>query len=260
VEDATPVLEQAARLRTAFDRGVVWTLHGRGDEQPAYERAPVVPGLLPDYAFTVGDFQGRACVIVEFSLDGGPPGLRWLHRFRPPSPAGWQPDVLGDFQEGVDCWIGRSLARVPAGTSPVWTDFSWGHPTQRWNDALQLFADDDLALAAQMLSADPADYEARALAARTRSCLRWAPRPPPRPYGRASTRPSTGAFTAPFTGPTTLTGPPPQRSCRSTATRTERGVRPGRQKPATDPRRCVRGKCRSRSLGLAPQGEAGAIL
>lgn len=165
------VQEQAARLRAAFEAGMQRTSYGPGDV-PTYDQVPVVPNLRPDYGFTVGEFRGRACVVVEFALDGGPPGLRWLHRFRPPPQgAGWQPDVLSWFQEGVDCWMGRSLARVPAGTSPVWTDFSWGHPTQRWDDALQMFADGDLALAAETLSDDPPDDEARQLAARITGLL-----------------------------------------------------------------------------------------
>ncbi len=170
-EAMRPVQEQAARLRAAFDRGVIWTVQSRDDEEPVYEHAPVVPGLQPEYAFVVEEFLGRPCVVVEFGLEGGPPGLRWLHRFRPPQ-SGWQPDVLSGFQEGVECgWIGRSLARVPAGTSPVWTDFSWGHPSQRWTDALQLFVDGDLPLAAEVLAVNPPDAEARALAGRINDLL-----------------------------------------------------------------------------------------
>ena len=152
--------EQAAGLKHAFDAGSLSVRQGPSDPYPVEEHEPIASGLLPDYVFSVQQFRGRPCVVVEFRLEGGPPGLRWLHRFEPPtSPYPKQGQSLMKFQEGVDCWIGRSLARVPAGTSPVWTDFSWGHHRGRWSEALGLFGNGELDQAAALLREGDSDAE-----------------------------------------------------------------------------------------------------
>lgn len=161
--------EQASWLKAAFDAGCTWVLRGPADEQPVEEHAPVVHGIHPDYAFTIQEFRGRLCVVVEFGLDGDPPGVRWLHRFEPRSSVGERGDALQSFQEGVECgWIARSLARVAPGTSPVWTDFSWGHPSGRWSEAVQLFESGRLDLAAELLVSRDAGTDEREQAERIR--------------------------------------------------------------------------------------------
>jgi hypothetical protein len=158
--------EQAERLQKAFYEGVVWTVPARGDEPARYEWGPLVEGLEPDYSFKIETLREERCVVVEFAVAGGPPGLRWLHRFEPPYPAEERTDLLASFQEGVECgWLARSLARVAPGTTPVWTDFSWRHPSRRWAEAMQHLADGDLELAVEVLTVDPVTPEADAVAA-----------------------------------------------------------------------------------------------
>ena len=161
MDELALVREQAARLQAAFETGYVWTRRGPRDPCPVEQHEPVVPALLPDYVFAIQEFRGRPCVVVEFGLEGDPPGLRWLHRFEPvSSPAPEQDESLMSFQEGIDSgWLGRSLARVGAGTSPVWTDFSWGHPRGRSSEAMGLFDDGHLDQAVSVLRDEYASTE-----------------------------------------------------------------------------------------------------
>lgn len=163
------VRTQAAQLQAAFDAGTVWRTRGPGGDAWMEEHEPVVAGLHPDYVFTIQEHRGCPCVVVEFGLDGDPPGVRWLHRFEPATLEAAGASALQDFQEGVECgWIGRSLARVPPGTSPVWTDFSWGHPSSRWSEAMQLFEADRLDCAIRILGQLAPNDEARIQAGRIR--------------------------------------------------------------------------------------------
>lgn len=154
------VREQAAQLKAAFDTGMLCRTRLPGADEWVEQHEPVVAALRPDYVFSVQEHRGHPCVVVEFGLDGDPPGVRWLHRFAPPTLEAGGADGLPVFQEGVECgWIGRSLARVPPGTSPVWTDFSWGHPSRRWHEAMQLVEAGRLHDAIGLLEQTAPDHE-----------------------------------------------------------------------------------------------------
>jgi hypothetical protein len=120
-----PVDEQLGRLQRTFTAGLIW--HGRDDLPGAHgRREPFVRGLNEtDYSFAIREFQGRRCVVLEFGHDSAP-GVRFVHRFRPPHP---DDEDFSDvhFMENVETGkLTRSRTRASQDASVVWTDFSWG--------------------------------------------------------------------------------------------------------------------------------------
>lgn len=143
--------EQLATLKRRFDAGSPW-VEIDASEVPRDRREPFVPGLdESNYEFSVQEFAGQACVVLEFSNDEAP-GVRFLHRFPPRDDTGALDDSDSAFMEGVECrWLTRSRARMGPEATLVWTDFSWGHPNDRLAWAMDLLGERRLAEAASWL-------------------------------------------------------------------------------------------------------------
>jgi hypothetical protein len=154
------VSQQLERIRAIFAAGNL-LLEESDPDGSRGARVPFVDGLDESTCeFSVEDFRGVPCVVLEFSHDSAPT-VRFLHRFRPPGLVEDDDDGTYELVEGVDCqWLLRSRVRVGADATLVWTDFSWGHPTQRLGWAMDLIAQRWLAEAAEWLRGpDAAEWD-----------------------------------------------------------------------------------------------------
>lgn len=146
------VNQQRSRIQAMFETGN-FLVEGDGPESVLGARVPFVDGLdESSYEFSIQDFEGEPCVVVEFSHESAPT-VRFLHRFRPLGVFEDDHDAgTSDLLEGVACsWLMRSRARVGPGATLVWTDFSWGHPNERLGWAMDLLGERRLAEAASWL-------------------------------------------------------------------------------------------------------------
>ena len=142
---------QLARLRRALEDG--WVCEACDDPTcPPGTRKPLARGLREtDYEFTVEDFVGEACVVLEFSHDEAH-GVRFKHRFPPSSITGDSDYSDVFFMENVETnKLTRSRARVGPEARTLWTDFSWGHPANRIGWVMDLLRERRFAEAAAVL-------------------------------------------------------------------------------------------------------------
>jgi hypothetical protein len=115
-------------------------------------REPWVRGLDErSYELTIEEFEGELCVVLEFGHDEVP-GVRFRHRFAPPSDIG-EPDYSEvHFVESVETHkLARSRARLGPDVGMVWTDFSWGHPANRLGRTMDLLRERRLTEAETLL-------------------------------------------------------------------------------------------------------------